>query len=204
MFASQNALFAAAMVETAATSEYFAGAKEPLHAAMAALLAPGADAASEKSLVDMLRAANSAGQIISAEMDKADSPVNLEKQVTFLKDLLGRQTILISHYQNLLANAEKEELGKVIAEFRSKAGRIKFQNDQLLVLPLFSSGFTFLIENAAKTTIQLKNGQKLPGDSVARLLMTGGAIENDLHHLQDTLERLSKFSGLVDPDTIGR
>jgi hypothetical protein len=204
MFASQNALFAESMVESAASNEYFAGAKSSLHAAMAQLLNPEADGAVEKELVAQLRAANNAGQVISPELDKADSPINLEKQVAFLKDLLGRQMILVKHYQTQLENAEKENLGKVFAEFKAKAGKIKFQNDQLLVLPLLSSGFTYVVENAAKTKLKLKTGEVVPGDFVARFLMTGGAIEKDLNHQQDMLDRLSKFSGIVDPDTVGR
>lgn len=247
-FASQNALGASVLVNSAARNEFFmsnrtplfqsliavyqadAAYKQPIRQLIAAACASGpataqCQAARNKShddyakehpqiaaaktaadartaaFVAQLRELNTSGIMLPKNLDAEDSAVNFVQQVKAVRTVL-EQIDMILRIKAVLESAPDEALEAVIQQVVAELGTAKKQNDRLAHLPLISTSFALITKFSEQVTIELQNGGKIEGKTIAGMMMNGSRIENDLAQQQWTVEKISFFTGLVDPDTV--
>ncbi len=157
-----------------------------------------------KAFVAKLRELNASGIIIDKELDAEDSPLNLDLQVTQLREILSSQIRLILVASNKLKNAEESKIKEVIQEVLGQVKPIKKANAELESVHLFA--VSFMVMNDIGTTIkfEMKNGDKLDGSVIAGLMMNITKLKDDLEIQLPVIEELAMYSNAVDEDTVGR
>ena len=206
MFASQNAVGAQTLVNVAASNETYVIGKKFLYPAMDALAKPDADPSVVAELVKKLRDMNGMGLIIPPELDKEDSEENLDVQVAQLQTFLQKQAPKLNEYIETLKNTKLADLNAAIAKIRNEAGPLKESNDELLGTPLMAIAYSYLVNSVSEIVISPSDNKnvKISAQTIAGWLVSPGRVESDLRSQQEVLERLADFTGLVDPDTVGR
>ncbi len=171
-----------------------------------------ADIAAEKAKADLvaaafvaqLRALNTSGIILAAELDVEESPVNLSKQVESLRQLLVSQINVIFQVKLIIENTPADKLEATIQNIVQALFQIKEKNSELESLHLLATAFGVISDVAATVTIEAKDGSKFTADVIAEIMMNADKLQEDLNSQLPTLETLATLSNLVDSDTIGK
>lgn len=216
-FAAQNAAGASVLVNAAARNEFFMSNRPALFKDMQdiyradtaarrkpddAALKQQADARAA-AFVAKLRGLNASGIVLPANLDVADSPVNLERQVAIVRSVLTQLDVLMQ-IKNALEKAPPEKLQATIQAVVQLTADIKEKNAELAELHLAATAFALITQASSQLEIQLANGGTIPGTTIAGLMMTGNKLQADLEQQQLNIEKLALFTGIIDPDTIGR
>lgn len=157
-----------------------------------------------QEVITLLREINKSGILMDAELDSADSPVNIEKQVTIIRSMLVNQFGIILKVKSILESTPVEKIEATRNAIIDQLAKIKVENAKLESLQLVATAYAVVAEVAASIPIELKNGDKLNGQVIANLMLNTEKLEEDLKIQLPIIEKLSQLSNMVDPDTIGR
>ena len=162
-----------------------------------------ADAAA-KTFVAKLRALNGSGLILPIELDAADSPINLDEQVKMIRQNLPLEMDAINKIKSILEETKASEIQAAVDSIPKQFADTVKLNTELQELPLLNMMMAHIADLGSKIQIQLNNGRVITGDVVVGLILDPNKIVSDLERQREMLEKLSTFSALVDPDTVGR
>lgn len=165
--------------------------------------------AAEKAAADLLaqnftkklRELNATEVIIEAALDTETSSINLDHQVSILRELMIAQIQNIYRLKATLEDASAESIRTTIAEVVTELKQIREENSALESLPLLVTGFNIVADIGKNIPIKLQDGGVLSGATIANAAMNTGKLQNDLDMQLPILEKLATYSNLVDPDT---
>lgn len=156
-----------------------------------------------KKLAGILRRMNQKELIMAKELDAADSASNFNRQVEVLRTNLSSQISLITEVLSLLQNTQPDALEQTIQAITQALKQSRAQNDKLAVLPIIAVGHTFITELASNLKVELQGGNgTVTGATIAGLLMKKDKIKSEYEKQLEVIEKLSTYTGLVDPDTV--
>lgn len=161
-----------------------------------------------QAFVAKLRELNTSGVIsgiiIDPDFDVEGSPINLDQQVETLRELLRTQLNIIMQVKRLLEATPAAKLSETIDNIVQQLNQFREKNAELESLPLLVTAFAVIADAAESIPIKLQNGGNLNGKVIAGVMMNTTKLEKDLNSQLPVLEKLAEFTGLVDPDTVGR
>lgn len=154
-----------------------------------------------QNFVKQLRSLNNFNLIIETEKDKPESAQNLENQVMISREIIFAQLSKIMQIKKILEEAPLESIEVARNTVIEELTEIRKKMAKLENLPLIATAFSSIADFSRNITISLKNGEKLTGAAIANAAMNTQKIQTDLNEQLTILEKLAKYSNLVDPDT---
>lgn len=211
LFASQNALGSSVLMERAVRDNYFLQNKEALQKAMQEIFTADSEKTMEDgkpkadmlaaALVAKLRADNGDGIVVALEDDQPTSATNLERQVATMRAVINGNYKVILQVKAAIESAKPVDLQTVIGEQQKALAGVSRQNRKLEEIPLLALSYNFIAKLAEPIAITVPGGT-IPGRNIARLMIRPTKLQDDFDHLQEVTDKLSTFSGIVDPDTV--
>ena len=160
------------------------------------------DGASQ-NLVKILRALNSKELIMAKELDKPDVAQNFDRQVEVLRSMLSTQISMINDVLLQIQNAKPENLQTTINAAAQSLSESRKKNDILANIPLLAVGQNFIAEYASTLSVKLQgSAEEVTGAQVANILVDASKLQDQSEKQLDVIEKLSTYTGLVDPDTV--
>lgn len=157
-----------------------------------------------QAFVAKLRKLNTSGIILEKSMDAADSPLNLEVQVNFLREVFATQLNTVMKTKQILEAAEADGVQKAIdEEVLPMLSSLKEENDKLVGVHLFATAFAVVNEIVAPVKIALKSGGEIPAQVIVGVMSNTTKLKDDLDVQLPVIDDLATYSNLVDPDTAG-
>lgn len=155
-----------------------------------------------KKLGGILRQMNQKELIMPKDLDKPDAGANFNRQVEVVRNTLSTQISLIMEVLTLLEQTKPEELDATIKAVRQTLSEARQQNDQLSMFPVIATAHSFISEFAATLKISLQDGGQVSGATIAGLMMDKDKVKSQYEKQLEVIEKLSIYTGLVDPDTV--
>ncbi|MBY0553842.1 zinc-dependent metalloprotease [bacterium] len=158
-----------------------------------------------QTFIAQLRKLNTSGIILEKSLDAADSPLNLDTQVNFLREVFATQLNTVMKTKQILEAAEGDQVQKAInEEVLPMLTSLKEQNDKLVDVHLFATAFAVVNELVAPIKIALKSGGEIPAQVIVGVMSNTTKLKDDLDIQLPVIDDLATYSNLVDPDTAGR
>lgn len=153
-------------------------------------------------LVKFLRDNNQKSLIMPKELDVPTAQLNFENQVMMLRQIVGSQLSVLNDMKADLENTPKEKLQVKISQVVQALRQARQQNQKLEAIPLLAFGFEFIAKQTNGQNVEMKNGQTIPLIALANMMMSISKLSSEFNHQQGVIEKLSKFSALVDSDVV--
>ncbi len=156
-----------------------------------------------KKLGGILRRMNQKELIMAKELDAADSASNFTRQVEVVRSTLSSQISLITEVLTILQTTKPEALEQTIQAISQALKQSRAQNDKLALVPLIAMAHNFITEISANLKVELQGGNgTVTGTTIAEILMEKDKLKEQNDKQLEVIEKLSTYTGLVDPDTI--
>jgi len=156
-----------------------------------------------KKLAGILRRMNQKELIMAKELDSAESGSNFTRQVEVVRNTLSSQISLITEVMTILQNTKPDALDKTIQALSQALKQSRAQNDKLAVFPIIAMAQSFITELASNLKVQLQGGGgTVTGTTIAGIMMEKDKIKDQYEKQLEVIEKLSTYTGLIDPDTV--
>lgn len=155
-------------------------------------------------LLKQIRDLNKSELLLSKDQDTSSSPINLAVQVQVMRNLITAQVPMISEVLERLKSVPAAELENEINAVIEMIRKVSAENAKLDSVPLISFTFQFMTDLVQDLKVDLQDGSPLTGAAVARVMMNGAKLKADYEKNLETIEKLSFYTGLIDPDTVSQ
>lgn len=170
------------------------------------LIKPKADADQKAaSLVAAIRALNANGLLMDLNLDVPTSGFNFEVQVALIrKNILtqvGLLRAIVARFKETPSAKVKEAIDSAMPLLQMLAD----QNKKVKPMPLFWLALNFVTDQGKDLNLVTKDEKVVgTGAMITKLLIGEDQLAASQEKLLEVIENLSLYTGLVDPDTVGR